>query len=210
MALSMCPGTSRRDFLTKVTPACAAICLGCAQALAQEGQKTPDKQESGEPHPFDAEYGRKLTYRQVLRARYREAINLAQAVQKEMGDDEAMRFLRAYTRNRWLAYGKTQAEKAPNTSLRQYTEQFRNVDNYKNTLRMKVVEDTDQAFELAVSECLWASTFIEAGAADLGYALVCYGDYAWAEGFNPKIKLVRDKTLMEGQSLCNHRYIWQG
>ena len=30
------------------------------------------------------------------------------------------------------------------------------------------------------------------------------------EDFNPKIKLVRDKTLMQGNNYCNHRYIWQG
>jgi hypothetical protein len=47
-------------------------------------------------------------------------------------------------------------------------------------------------------------------AGDIGYAMVCWGDYAWAEGFNPKIKLVRDKTLMEGHDRCNHRYIWTG
>jgi len=40
--------------------------------------------------------------------------------------------------------------------------------------------------------------------------MVCHGDYAWAEGFNPDIKLVRDKTLMQGDSICNHRYVWQG
>jgi hypothetical protein len=30
------------------------------------------------------------------------------------------------------------------------------------------------------------------------------------KGFNPKIKLVRDKTLMQGHEYCNHRYIWTG
>ncbi len=55
-----------------------------------------------------------------------------------------------------------------------------------------------------------ASTFLVAKAGDIGWASVCFGDYAWAEGFNPKIKLVRDKTLMQGHDICNHRYIWMG
>ena len=66
------------------------------------------------------------------------------------------------------------------------------------------------AFEMKVAECLTASTFLAQNAGDIGYALVCWGDYAWAEGYNPKIKLVRDKTLMEGHAYCNHRYIWTG
>ena len=75
---------------------------------------------------------------------------------------------------------------------------------------MEIVEDTETAFELKVSECLPAAVFRDADAAEIGYASVCWGDYAWAQGFNPKIKLVRDKTLMEGDKYCNHRYIWTG
>ena len=75
---------------------------------------------------------------------------------------------------------------------------------------MEIVENMDTAYELKVTECIWASTFLAAKAGDIGYASVCIGDYTWAEGFNPKIKLVRDKTLMQGHDICNHRYIWTG
>jgi hypothetical protein len=75
---------------------------------------------------------------------------------------------------------------------------------------MEIVEDTEKAFELKITECIWADTFLKAKAGHIGYAWVCWGDYAWAEGFNPKIKMVRDKTLMQGHDRCNHRYIWTG
>lgn len=65
---------------------------------------------------------------------------------------------------------------------------------------MEIVENTDAAYELKVTECMWAATFLAAKAGDIGWASVCFGDYAWAKGFNPKIKLVRGKT----------RYIWTG
>ena len=73
-----------------------------------------------------------------------------------------------------------------------------------------IVEDTDTAFEMKVTECLTASTFLSLDAGYIGYAGVCWGDYAWAEGFNPKIKLIRDKTLMQGHAFCNHRYVMEG
>ena len=69
---------------------------------------------------------------------------------------------------------------------------------------------TEKAFELKVTECIWASTFLEANMGEFGYAWICWGDYAWAKSFNPKIKLVRDKTLMQGNDYCNHKYIFEG
>ena len=57
---------------------------------------------------------------------------------------------------------------------------------------MEIVEDTDTAFELKVGECIWADTFRR------------------AEGFNSKIEMVRDLTLMQGHSICNHCYLWKG
>jgi hypothetical protein len=205
-------GTNRRQFLATVVPACAIACLGCPTAFAQTDGKAPPHGDevSKDAHPFDAEYPKKLTFRQLIGAQYRGSIGLAKALQKEMGEEKTLEFLKSYTHARMLEYGKTQAGKADDVSLHTYTEQFRDLDRYKNSLVMEIVEDTDKAFELKVTECLWASTFRDAGAADIGFAMVCYGDYAWAQGFNSNIELVRDKTLMEGAPLCNHRYVWKG
>ena len=61
-----------------------------------------------------------------------------------------------------------------------------------------------------MTECIWAKTFLDYKLGDIGHAHVCWGDYAWAQGFNPKIRMVRDKTLMQGHACCNHRYLWEG
>jgi len=61
-----------------------------------------------------------------------------------------------------------------------------------------------------MKECLTAEVFREEDAAEIGYATVCHADFALPEGFNPKIKLIRDKTLMQGHDCCNHRYVWTG
>jgi len=70
------------------------------------------------------------------------------------------------------------------------------------------VEDSETAHEIRVTECLWAKTFREAGAAAIGYAVVCHGDYAECQAFNPHIRMIRTKTLMQGDDCCNHR--WSG
>ena len=76
---STCSGTSRRHFLATVVPACALTCIGFRSALAQEASKSPAGEKEAQPaHSFDAEYPRKLTYRQFYRNRYRESIQLTQ------------------------------------------------------------------------------------------------------------------------------------
>jgi hypothetical protein len=72
-----------------------------------------------------------------------------------------------------------------------------------------MVEDTERAAEMKVTECLWAKTFRDAGAGDIGYALMCHGDFATAPAFNAKMKMTRTKTLMQGHDCCNPRWTLQ-
>lgn len=44
------------------------------------------------------------------------------------------------------------------------------------------------------------------GEPELGFLLVCTGDFAVAEGFGPDIKLTRTQTIMQGADHCDFRY----
>lgn len=86
-------------------------------------------------------------------------------------------------------------------SFRSYIDIFRQ-PRMLDTLTLEIIEDTDKDFEINVTECLSYDVYKAQGfAGKFGFAIVCYGDYAWAEGYNPQIKLIRDKTLMEGHGL---------
>jgi len=79
---------------------------------------------------------------------------------------------------------------------------------YANSLTHEVVEDTANAFELRVTECLWATVFREAGLdGEIGHAAVCNMDYTWPKAFSANIKMERNRTLMQGHDHCNHRYL---
>jgi len=199
--------TNRRQFITSVIPACAVTCIGSnagfASILRAEGNLLQEQK-----HKFDNNLERPLTYRQMLGRQFYNFLILAKGLEKEMGKEKTIAFLKKVATERQTNTGKHQASRMPDNSLAAYVKQFRS--GYDNVLTMEIVEDTEKAFELKVTECIWADTFIKAKAADIGYAWVCWGDYAWAEGFNPKIKMVRDKTLMQGHDRCNHRYIWTG
>ena len=80
---------------------------------------------------------------------------------------------------------------------------------WSHVLSMKRVESTPTAVEVRVTECLWVSTFRAADAADIGYACICHPDFASTTAFNPKMRMIRTKTLMQGHEYCNHRWIME-
>ncbi len=199
---------SRRQFISRALPACSAACIGAGGLFAW----TPSKANTAfqeEKHKFDKEFGRKLTMKQFYAAQYGEFIRFAKALEKEMGKDKLIEFIKKNTHERMVDMGKNHAKNSPDNSFKIYVSTFR-PPRYKNSLTHEIVEDTDTAFELKVTECIWAKTFLDANAGDIGYAQICIGDYTWAESFNPKITMVRDKTLMQGHDICNHRYLWKG
>ncbi|MDH4272649.1 MAG: L-2-amino-thiazoline-4-carboxylic acid hydrolase [Candidatus Aminicenantes bacterium] len=201
-------GFDRRRFLTTLMPACALTCLGARNVLGSDFHGArPVLQEA--KHKFDAPFDRPLTYRQLFGARYGEFIQLAKALEKEMGREKLLDFLKKNTEARLFQLGQQQAKQSPDQTFSTYVKTFRG-PAYDKTLTMQIVEDSDKVFELKVTECLWASVFLQAKAGEIGYAAVCFGDYAWAQGFNSKIRMVRDKTLMQGHDCCNHRYVWEG
>jgi len=200
---------SRRQFITQILPACAMTCMGGGFAFAKTSNKNNSFFQDAEKHKFNSEMDKILTYRQYMNLRYGEFISIVKAFSKQFGKDKVIELIKKHDAENMLKYGQSQAKKSPDNNFQTYVSMFRNNPYYDKTLTMEIVEDTEKAFEIKVTECIWATTFLQANAGEFGYAAICFGDYAWAEGFNPKIRMVRDKTLMQGDEYCNHQYIWQ-
>ncbi len=201
-------GITRRGFLTGLAPVCALTCLNMNKTMAWNFSKGDQEQESS-GHKFDKPYSRQLTFRQVSDIRYRNFISLAKDLEKGMGKEALIEFLKKRTLAELLEQGKSYAKRSPDTSFKTFSNIFKN-PWMQATLTMEIIEDTDTIFEVKVSECLVADTFLRAKAGEIGNAAVCIGDFTFAEGFSPKIKMIRDKTLTLGHACCNHRYVWNG
>ena len=80
-------------------------------------------------------------------------------------------------------------------------------ENWKDRLTYEVVKEDENEFEMKFTECLWAKTFREANASEIGYAGVCYQDYGMTKAFNPKLKLDRKTTLMQGNDCCHFKWL---
>jgi hypothetical protein len=201
--------SSRRDFLTKAVPACAVSCFAANSIFAS----TP---WSGHPflgqdvHKFDKEIpGLKMTYRRLAAMRHRSFIRFARFLQGEIGEERVIELIKKQTEQRLKEQAEKDLERLGKSDFKSYISIFRD-PGMLASLTMEIIEDTDTIFEIKVTDCLAAESYLPYKAGDIGYAAVCWGDYNWASDFNPKIKLVRDKTLMQGHEYCNHRYIWTG
>ena len=201
-------GMDRRRFLTGLAPACALTCLSAKMAFAS---KLLSDQEAAKPssHKFDQLFDQQFTRRQMYEYVYRHYINLAKFLEKKLGKAESTKILEECTKEVFLEGGKVFAQRLGNNSFASFVSVFKG-SSIMNNLSMEIIEDTDRAFEIKVTECLIAEIFKKANVLEMGNAAVCIGDFTTAEGFNPKIKLIRDKTLTLGFPYCNHRYVWLG
>jgi len=204
-------GLNRRDFLGRIIPACAVTCLGL-KTLPLFGQTPAPTAQSPVVHKFDSEFKGKLTIRQLMSAQFNAAfIPFIKYCAKELGREKTIEMLKAYSSEGSVDGAKRVAQRLGKNDFEALKSFFSpSSPAFANTLSFTLTESTDKAHELQVTECLYAKIFLDAGVGDLGYAGVCFGDYAFARSFNPQIEMVRDKTLMQGDPFCNHRYLWKG
>jgi hypothetical protein len=200
---------SRRDFFAKAVPVCAVSCLAADMAFAGSPWIGKSLLQQ-EVHKFDKEIpGLKMTYRRMAAMRNQSFIRFARFLQKELGEERVIELIKKQTEQRLKEQAKRDLERLGNSDFKSYISIFRDPQMLAS-LTMEIIEDTDTVFEIRVTDCLAAESFLPHKAGDIGYAAVCWGDYNWASDFNPKIKLIRDKTLMQGHDFCNHKYVWTG
>jgi hypothetical protein len=195
---------NRREFVTRATTVCSMFCIGDGSlfALLRSGQEASSSPEN---HKFQKDTG--MSYDDLSKFVVgRMLVPMVGAVAAKVGIDVVQKAVLDHLQKRVAA----QVKSLPKRELADFTQNFKSQDPFNiNTWTKEIIQDTDTVFEMRVSECLWAKAFREANAADLGFKIICSADYVTAETFNPKIKLIRDKTLMQGHDCCNHKYIFQ-
>ena len=77
---------------------------------------------------------------------------------------------------------------------------------WSHTIPVEIIKLEPSEGIVKMPECLVAKTFRDADAADMGYAAICNADFAVINAFNPKIKLTRNKCLMNGDDCCLFEY----
>lgn len=71
------------------------------------------------------------------------------------------------------------------------------------------LEESDKRYSYDVHRCSYAEMYKRLGLSDLGYILSCARDFAFARGYNEKLGLDRQSTIMMGAEVCPFRYLMQ-
>jgi len=196
---------NRRELLTRTAPACAMSCLALWKApmVFASGLEASDQ----DVHKFDEQRDAKLSVKSATQMQYSQFFDFVRTLKAQIGEPELIRLLNIHSTAIGQRQGEQQAQQFQDTEFETFVAQFR-PPRYAQSLTHEVVEDTENAFELKVTECIWATVFREAGLdGEIGHAAVCNMDYTWPTAFSQNIKMERDRTLMQRHDHCNHRYL---
>jgi hypothetical protein len=124
----------------------------------------------------------------------------------QLGEAQAQAILDAAIRKAAIGAARSFAERTSGgTSLATFQE-LQHLWTQDDALTIEVVTATDTEFHYNVRRCRYAETYREMGLGGIGHLLSCNRDAAFCVGYDPRIKLERTQTLMQGASHCDFRY----
>ena len=136
----------------------------------------------------------------------RVLVPLIKALQAELGEERANSIVRQALGHMYRSLGEKWWRARNSDDLGQNMASAFEMYAAEHALAYKVQEQSQDTFDLNVTECRYAQFFKELGAPELGFLLVCSSDFHMTEGFGPDIELKRTQTIMQGASHCDFRY----
>jgi hypothetical protein len=184
----------------------AFLGLGCKSAFSEIVPLALQKAPTAD---FSADSG--MSYQQVFDFAFKSwYIRYMKGLQDEIGKE---RFLEMLQEVGWKSYEENTAarfrdllDRDVESLITGFWEPMSKSRLWSQTIPVEIVEKSPSHGVVRMNDCLVATTFLEAEAADIGYAAICYADFAVAHAFNPKIKLTRDQCLMRGDGCCYFEY----
>jgi L-2-amino-thiazoline-4-carboxylic acid hydrolase len=133
-------------------------------------------------------------------------VPLVKALQAEFGEERANALVRKALGDIYRRYGEEFWRAKSEKNLGKIMASVFTTYAREDALDYRVIEQSQDAFEIDVTGCRYAEFYRELGEPELGFLLVCGADFPTAEGFGPDIKLTRTQTIMQGASHCDFRY----
>jgi len=125
----------------------------------------------------------------------------------EIGQDQAMEIASAAIQRDAIKVGKIMAEKYGGNSMKELVRFIREGWAEENALEFTVLEETNQKLSFDVTRCRYAELYDRLGIKEFGYCLSCNRDAPLINSFNPRMKLSRTQTIMQGATKCDFRII---
>lgn len=126
---------------------------------------------------------------------------------KVMGQEKALEVATAAVQADAMIAGAAAAEKYRGRTIKELARFVRDVWAEDDAMTIRFLEETDRALSFDVIRCRYAELYEKAKMRDLGFCLSCSRDEPFTKGFNPRMKLLRIQTIMQGASRCDFRFI---
>lgn len=130
-----------------------------------------------------------------------------EALKAEFGVEKAQQIVGDAIRAKAIDFGKSLAETGT-PSLRHFAELLP-LWKQDDALQTETLVEDDQHFEFNVIRCRYAEMYREMGLQEIGHLLSCNRDASFCDGYDPRLKLTRTQTIMQGASHCDFRYRWE-
>jgi hypothetical protein len=76
-------------------------------------------------------------------------------------------------------------------------------------LQIAVKERSETTYAFDVIRCRYAEMYKAMGLGEIGHLLSCQRDGTFCQGYDPKLKLTRTQTIMQGAACCDFRYVYE-
>jgi hypothetical protein len=182
--------------------------LGCPGVLASASPE-PEQDAQGTDHKF--ERTTQFSYERLFDFAFRSwFISYMRELEHQIGSEDFLDLLRHAGDNHYRSGVKSRFAKIESRSVQSLIEVFwepiMRSEFGGSIMTAEVVEKSPMAGAVRIKECLFAKTFRDNNAGDLGYAAICHADFAVTDEFNPKIQLTRNTCLMNGDGSCLFEY----
>jgi len=145
-----------------------------------------------------------LLKRREIEARI--AVPLIEAFAEKLGRDEALAVAGKVIQGLACAAGSEVAKKLGANGTAALAQVVREVWARDGALEVTILEESDRKLSFNVTRCAYAELYGKLGMKNFGRCLSCHRDASFAEGFNPRLKLERTQTIMEGAPHCDFRF----
>jgi hypothetical protein len=132
---------------------------------------------------------------------------LLEEFSREIGPERTMEIASAAIRRDAAQVGEKMAEKYGGNSFTELIRVIKQVWAEENALEFTLFEQTSQKLSFDVTRCRYAELYNRLGIGEFGYCLSCNRDATLISGFNPRMKLIRTQTIMQGAPLCDFRIV---
>lgn len=131
-------------------------------------------------------------------------VPVIRALAQRIGRDEALAILKEVNQQEAFQRGQKMRTEGQNG----IEELVKDVDSWGvgGIFEIEVLERTSTTYFFNVFRCPYYEKYRELGLEEYGVELSCCRDEPFARGFNPRLRLVRTKTIMEGADYCDFRY----